>query len=248
MNTLIIGYKIIRLDSVNSTNSFLSENLNNSNFFEGTVVVADGQTQGRGQGDNLWHSNKGDNLLFSVFLQPKCDLIYQFYLNQFIAVSICKTLKLFGLDCQIKWPNDILVGDNKVAGILIENKIQGRMLHSSIIGVGLNVNQSDFPEHLINPTSMKLLLKESIDKELVLKALIVQLEKHYFQFKRNELVSINDNYQSLLYKRNENAHFKINGNRVEAVVKEVNRQGEIVLEINKKLKSFTNSEIKMIKE
>tara|TARA_B110000908_G_scaffold80043_1_gene95931 strand:+ start:55034 stop:55780 length:747 start_codon:yes stop_codon:yes gene_type:complete len=248
MNTLIIGHKIIRLDNVNSTNSFLSENLNDSSFFEGVVVVANAQTQGRGQGENLWHSNSGDNLLFSVLLQPKCDLIYQFYLNQFIAVSICQTLKQFGLDCQIKWPNDILVNKKKIAGILIENKIQGRMLHSSIVGVGLNVNQSDFPDQFINPTSMKLLLKDSIDINQVLETLIVQLEKHYFQFKRNELNVINENYQSLLFKRNEKAYFIIKGKRVETIIREVNKQGEIVLEIDNELKSFSNSEIKMIKE
>jgi len=248
MNTLIIGHKIIRLDNVNSTNSFLSENLNDSSFFEGVVVVANAQTQGRGQGENLWHSNSGDNLLFSVLLQPKCDLIYQFYLNQFIAVSICQTLKQFGLDCQIKWPNDILVNKKKIAGILIENKIQGRMLHSSIVGVGLNVNQSDFPDQFINPTSMKLLLKDSIDINHVLETLIVQLEKHYFQFKRNELNVINENYQSLLFKRNEKAYFIIKGKRVETIIREVNKQGEIVLEIDNELKSFSNSEIKMIKE
>ena len=248
MNTLIIGHKIIRLDNVNSTNSFLSENLNDSSFFEGVVVVANTQTQGRGQGENLWHSNSGDNLLFSVLLQPKCDLIYQFYLNQFIAVSICQTLMQFGLDCQIKWPNDILVNKKKIAGILIENKIQGRMLHSSIVGVGLNVNQSDFPDQLINPTSMKLLLKDSIDINQVLETLIVQLEKHYFQFKRNELNVINENYQSLLFKRNEKAYFIIKGKRVETIIREVNKQGEIVLEIDNELKSFSNSQIKMIKE
>tara|TARA_B110000977_G_scaffold51772_1_gene70409 strand:+ start:54748 stop:55494 length:747 start_codon:yes stop_codon:yes gene_type:complete len=248
MNTLIIGHKIIRLDNVNSTNSFLSENLNDSSFFEGVVVVANAQTQGRGQGENLWHSNSGDNLLFSVLLQPKCDLIYQFYLNQFIAVSICQTLKQFGLDCQIKWPNDILVNKKKIAGILIENKIQGRMLHSSIVGVGLNVNQSDFPDQLINPTSMKLLLKDSIDINQVLETLIVQLEKHYFQFKRNELNVINENYQSLLFKRNEKAYFIIKGKRVETIIREVNKQGEIVLEIDNELKSFSNSQLKMIKE
>ena len=248
MNTLIIGHKIIRLDNVNSTNSFLSENLNDSSFFEGVVVVANAQTQGRGQGENLWHSNSGDNLLFSVLLQPKCDLIYQFYLNQFIAVSICQSLKQFGLDCQIKWPNDILVNKKKIAGILIENKIQGRMLHSSIAGVGLNVNQSDFSDQLINPTSMKLLLKDSIDINQVLETLIVQLEKHYFQFKRNELNVINENYQSLLFKRNEKAYFIIKGKRVETIIREVNKQGEIVLEIDNELKSFSNSQIKMIKE
>jgi BirA family biotin operon repressor/biotin-[acetyl-CoA-carboxylase] ligase len=248
MNTLIIGHKIIRLDTVNSTNSFLSENLNDSSFFEGLVVVANAQTLGRGQGENLWHSNSGDNLLFSVLLQPKCDLIYQFFLNQFIALSICQTLKQFGIECQIKWPNDILVDKKKIAGILIENKIQGRMFHSSIVGIGLNINQSDFPDQLINPTSMKLLLKDSIDINQVLETLIVQLEKHYFQFKRNELNVINENYQSLLYKKDEKAYFKIKNKRVEAVIREVNKQGEIVLEIDNELKSFSNSEIKMIKE
>lgn len=248
MNTLIIGHKIIRLDTVNSTNSFLSENLNDSSFFEGVVVVANAQTLGRGQGENLWHSNSGDNLLFSVLLQPKCDLIYQFFLNQFIALSICQTLKQFGIECQIKWPNDILVYKKKIAGILIENKVQGRMLHSSIVGIGLNINQSDFPDQLINPISMKLLLKDSIDINQVLETLIVQLEKHYFQFKRNELNVINENYQSLLYRKDEKAYFKIKNKRVEAVIREVNKQGEIVLEIDNELKSFSNSEIKMIME
>jgi BirA family transcriptional regulator, biotin operon repressor / biotin---[acetyl-CoA-carboxylase] ligase len=248
MNTLIIGHKIIRLDNVNSTNSFLSENLKDSSFFEGVVVVANAQTLGRGQGENLWHSNSGENLLFSVLLQPKCDLIYQFFFNQFIALSICQTLKQSGIECQIKWPNDILVNKKKIAGILIENKIQGRMLHSSIVGVGLNINQSDFPDQLINPTSMKLLLKDSIDINQVLETLIVQLEKHYFQFKRNELNVINENYQSLLYRKDEKAYFKIKDKRVEAIIRAVNKQGEIVLEIDNELKSFSNSEIKMIKE
>ena len=122
------------------------------------------------------------------------------------------------------------------------------MLHSSIVGVGLNVNQSDFPDQLINPTSMKFLLKDSIDINQVLETLIVQLEKYYFQFKRNELNVINENYQSLLFKRNEKAYFIIKGKRVEAIIREVNKQGEIVLEIDNELKSFSNSQIKMIKE
>lgn len=248
MNTLIVGHKIIRLDNVNSTNSYLSENRNNASFFEGIVVVANTQSKGRGQGENLWHSNNGDNLLFSVLLQPKCDLIYQFYLNQFIATAICQTLNHFGLNCEIKWPNDILVNNKKIAGILIENKIKGRTLHSSIVGIGLNINQSDFPDEIINPTSMKLLLNKSIDKEIVLNTLIVQIEKNYFKFKRNEFDSIDKSYQSSLFMRNKKAFFMINNRAVQAIVREVNKQGEIALEINKELKFFSNSEIKMIKE
>ena len=88
MNTLIVGHKIIRLDKVDSTNTFLSENLNNSDFFEGIIVVANQQLKGRGQGQNIWLSKDGENLLFSILLKPKCDLNYQYHLNQLIANSI----------------------------------------------------------------------------------------------------------------------------------------------------------------
>jgi BirA family biotin operon repressor/biotin-[acetyl-CoA-carboxylase] ligase len=247
MNTLIVGHKIIRLDTVNSTNFYLSENLNNLNFFEGVIIVAENQTNGRGQGKNIWHSKSGENLLFSVLLKPKCDLSYQFYLNKLIATSLCQTLNLFGLDCSIKWPNDILVNDKKIAGILIENKIKGRTLDSSIIGIGLNINQSDFPNELLKPTSMSIELKSPIDKEDVLKNFIVKLEKKYFQFKRNEFEMITNDYHSLLYKKNNKMTFLINNKRVKAIIKSVNNNGELVLEINNKLTSFSNADVKMIR-
>ena len=202
MNTLIVGHKIIRLDKVDSTNTFLSENLNNSDFFEGIIVVANQQLKGRGQGQNIWLSKDGENLLFSILLKPKCDLNYQYHLNQLIANSICQTLKLYGLDSQIKWPNDILVKNKKIAGILIENKIKGKILDSSIVGIGLNIEQSEFPKELVNPTSMLLELQKNIDKDDVLNSFIIQLEKNYFQFKRKEFDLINKEYQSNLFGKN----------------------------------------------
>ena len=248
MNTLIVGHKIIRLDKVDSTNTFLSENLNNSDFFEGIIVVANQQLKGRGQGQNIWLSKDGENLLFSILLKPKCDLNYQYHLNQLIANSICQTLKLYGLDSQIKWPNDILVKNKKIAGILIENKIKGKILDSSIVGIGLNIEQSEFPKELVNPTSMLLELQKNIDKDDVLNSFIIQLEKKYFQFKRKEFDLINKEYQSNLFGENKKISFLIKNKRVEGVLKSVNNQGQLVVEINDALQNYSNSEIKIIME
>jgi BirA family biotin operon repressor/biotin-[acetyl-CoA-carboxylase] ligase len=248
MNTLIVGHKIIRLDKVDSTNTFLSENLNNSDFFEGIIVVANQQLKGRGQGQNIWLSKDGENLLFSILLKPKCDLNYQYHLNQLIANSICQTLKLYGLDSQIKWPNDILVKNKKIAGILIENKIKGKILDSSIVGIGLNIEQSEFPKELVNPTSMLLELQKNIDKDDVLNSFIIQLEKNYFQFKRKEFDLINKEYQSNLFGKNKKISFLIKNKRVEGVLKLVNNQGQLVVEINDALQNYSNSEIKIIME
>lgn len=248
MNTLIIGRSIIRLDSVNSTNSYLSEKMNNTGFHEGVVVIAEEQSEGRGQANNSWKSSKGDNLLCSILFKPKCDLVYQFYFNQLVANSICQTLSEFGLDSEIKWPNDILVKGQKIAGILIENKIKGRVLESSIVGIGLNINQSKFDKDLINPTSLKLQLQQKLDNDLVLNKLIVQLEKNYFQFKRNELERIDKKYQLALFRKDKETLFMINNEATLAIIRAVNKQGEIVLEIENEIKSFSNSEIKMIKE
>lgn len=248
MNTLIVGHKIIRLDKVDSTNTFLSENLNNSDFFEGIIVVANQQLKGRGQGQNIWLSKDGENLLFSILLKPKCDLNYQYHLNQLIANSICQTLKLYGLDSQIKWPNDILVKNKKIAGILIENKIKGKILDSSIVGIGLNIEQSEFPIELVNPTSMLLELQKNIDKDDVLNNFIIQLEKNYFQFKRKEFDLINKEYQFNLFGKNKKISFLIKNKQVEGVLKSVNNQGQLVVEINDALQNYSNSEIKIIME
>jgi BirA family biotin operon repressor/biotin-[acetyl-CoA-carboxylase] ligase len=222
--------------------------MGNSGFHEGVVVIAEEQFKGRGQGNNSWKSAKGDNLLCSILFKPKCDLVYQFYFNQLIANSICQTLSDFGLDSEIKWPNDILIKNQKIAGILIENKIKGRVLESSIVGIGLNINQSKFDKELINPTSLKLQLQQKIDTELVLNKLMLQLEKNYFQFKRNELENIDKKYQSSLYRKDKETLFMINNEATLATIRAVNKQGEIVLEIDNVIQSFSNSEVKMIKE
>lgn len=123
------------------------------------AIYADHQTGGRGQRGNVWLSAPGENLLFSLLWHP-VDLParLQFSLSEAVALAVVRLLEGYGVCAKVKWPNDIYVGDSKICGILIENAV-GVLLESSIIGIGLNLNQTDFPPSLPNPTSLALLYR-----------------------------------------------------------------------------------------
>ncbi len=132
MRTVTLGFPLIHLPSVDSTNKYAAAILHKENATEGTVILADVQTQGKGQGDNTWLSDKGLNLLCSIILKPDFLPAYkQFYLSMCIATGINDCLTDLGIRSQVKWPNDILINGKKVAGILIENTILSQNLHTS---------------------------------------------------------------------------------------------------------------------
>ncbi len=169
----------IKFDTITSTNDFLksyAETHKISNFF---YVIADVQTDGRGQHTNIWQSECCKNILISIFLQPDIDLAQQTRLNQIVAVSIVKVLQKFNIpEVQIKLPNDILAEGKKIAGILIENKIMGQKWLQSIIGIGLNVNQTDFV-NLPKAVSMKQITGIDYNRDKIVKMLIQQLKICY---------------------------------------------------------------------
>jgi len=138
-----LKYKHINLSEVDSTNSYLSALNSEVKLEEGTVVTASSQLKGKGQTGNIWLSKKGENLTFSILLKPNLDTKFAFYLNIVTALAVHKTLNDLQITSEIKWPNDILVSQKKIAGILIENQI-GSCISQSIIGIGLNVNQTQF--------------------------------------------------------------------------------------------------------
>lgn len=142
-------------NSIDSTNMQAERELSSAN--EGTVWIADYQTSGRGQRGNVWESAKGANLMFTILLRPVfLPAQEQFLISQITALAIVNYLKDKGLDAKIKWPNDIYVGDRKICGILIAHTIAGANLSASIIGVGLNMNQTRFDSDAPNPTSLIL--------------------------------------------------------------------------------------------
>ena len=142
--TLFVGQNIIYLPTCQSTNNEALQFLADGTAYEGDMVVTDGQTQGRGQRGNQWIAQSGQNLTFSLVLQPTFLLASeQFWLNMAVSLAVYDSLSPFipaGL--RIKWPNDIYVNDRKMGGILIENALQGYNLAHSVVGIGLNINQT----------------------------------------------------------------------------------------------------------
>ena len=143
-------------DTIDSTNSQAARELDTAP--EGSVWIADFQTAGRGQRGNKWEGKKGENLTFSILFKPRGFLATrQFELSEVVALGVVNYLSTKGIQAKVKWPNDIYVGDRKICGILIENSVRDGMLSSSLVGIGLNVNQTRFPDSLPNPTSMLLI-------------------------------------------------------------------------------------------
>lgn len=140
-----IGRQIIHLDRVDSTNNYTANLIKTGQIASGTVILADEQYAGRGQREAEWLSQAGENLTFSIYLDSvNLSVDRQFVLTQLVSLSILDLCERLGMKARIKWPNDIYCGDRKIAGVLIENQLQGDVVKSTIIGIGLNVNQHEF--------------------------------------------------------------------------------------------------------
>ena len=173
------GGAIIWLDLTDSTNDEARRRL--SGLANLSVVAAREQTAGRGQGDHTWSSEPGENLTFSWVLQspplPPVAAADLLLITQLVTRGLCEYLQQKGVNARIKWPNDIYVGDRKICGILIENVLEGGRLRASIIGIGLNLNQSRFPAELPNPVSLRQLTGERYGLEDDLVRLHATLKK-----------------------------------------------------------------------
>lgn len=168
--------RIIRLEEVDSTNTYVSRHA--SELESGCVVVAECQTAGRGQRGNSWESEPGKNITFTMLLRPNAFLANrQFSISEAVSLSIVEALReMCGVDAKVKWPNDIYVGDKKLAGILIEHAIMGREIMHTIVGVGLNVNQNEFKSDAPNPISLCQILGETVDCRLLMEHVCNRIE------------------------------------------------------------------------
>lgn len=215
-NTLFIGKVYLRFDELSSTNDYAAELIASAAFetgnmyskskpAEGTVIRADSQSAGRGQFGSPWSSAPGKNLTFSVILYPNwLDIGAQFKLSMAVALALhdaVRTLQPTPLPIKVKWPNDLYIGACKTAGILIQNNIQGSGIQSSIVGIGLNVNQLDFDPTLPNPTSLALAFGNTFDLNEVAELLFECLERRYLQLKSGQHTVIQSEYESLLFRR-----------------------------------------------
>lgn len=226
--SLQTGNRIEFLETVPSTNDVLR----GCGYGHGGCVIADAQTKGRGQRGNTWDSEPGMNLTFSVGL----DLSFlpadrQFLLSEAAALAVADTLSGFGLEPSVKWTNDIYIGDDKIAGILIENDIMGGYLSNSIVGIGLNVNQTAFRPDIPNPVSMKLAAGPDFGLGEVFRKLYTAVLKRYGQLAAGLSAIIEEDYHDKLYLVGKPHKFRLpDGIFIEGIIRHVKPTGELMVE------------------
>ena len=195
--------KLIKLDAINSTNSFLKDLAHNSALQEFTVVVTDHQTSGRGQFNNFWESEPYKNLIISIFTPLKKILIKdQAFLNFAVSVAIYEVLFSLSIPkLSIKWPNDILSDNQKICGILIETTFSQHHIKNSIIGIGLNVNQEHFSKTLTNASSLKKIMKKEFDLKSLMNSVIESIQSKISLIEKGDYDTIYKQYHAALYKK-----------------------------------------------
>ena len=240
-------FNIIKLDAISSTNDYLKKKYKSSNCKDGDLIWAKEQTQGKGQRENRWLSQKGKSLTISIYKEfNEFQVSNSFILNAIVSLSIVKTLKIIGLkEVRIKWPNDIMSGNKKLGGILIENFLKSEFISSSIIGIGLNINEEKF-EDLPNATSLYMEINQKFKLKKILNILIQELLK-FFNLQEDKQNMIIDMYSSYLWKLNIASDFKQENNLLKAKVKGINSSGNLILEMpDGSISAFNSNEIKMI--
>jgi len=203
-------FNIIYLSKVNSTNSYAIQQIENNALSHGDVIFTLNQESGKGQGDNIWESESGSNLHVSIILSPKMiDASEQFVLTQLISLAIVNLINSYlsnitvNQQLKIKWPNDIYVGDKKIAGILFQNFIKGNKIEYSIVGIGINVNQKEFFSSAPNPISIIHFINKATDVNQLLDELLLNVGAYYEKYTfENKFSELKLEYLKNLYKYN----------------------------------------------
>lgn len=221
-----------RLETIDSTNRYVRDEATAlwMSGYNAVAVVAEHQTAGRGQRGNVWVSESGRNLLMSLLVRPTgvLEVTSQFLLSQTVAVALHAAMKSFGIDTRLKWPNDIYVGDRKLAGILIELDCCGAYVEQAIIGVGLNVNQDGFLAMDRVPVSMKMLLGREIAVDDVLNSILDSFS-HYYSLMKECSNRIAAEYMELLLGLGEKRNFIDADGSFEAVIEGVEPMGHLLI-------------------
>ncbi|WP_370476894.1 biotin--[acetyl-CoA-carboxylase] ligase [Tamlana flava] len=241
--------RIIKLNAIDSTNSYLRHLSAKDKLDDYTVVIAKKQTSGRGQMGTVWESETSRNLTFSVFKNFSGLSIEQpFFISMVTALAILKTLKGFSIPrLSIKWPNDILSEHKKICGILIENVIKQNSLHASIIGIGLNVNQATF-ENLPQASSLKIITGQLYNPDEIALNILKHLKAYFKLLQKGKFDELKEAYESYLFRKNKPSTFKdLEGFMFSGFIKGVSDSGnlQVLLEDNI-LKEFDLKEITLL--
>ena len=224
------------LKETESTNAWLTtlarDRRHNGNHLPDLYAVyADYQTAGRGAGSNKWHSTRGLNILTSIYFETGLTAADQFVFNLWFATSTRHFLAKYIPDILIKWPNDLYVKDRKLAGDLTEHSVSGGRLDFSVAGIGINVNEKDFPDEIPNPTSLFLETGEHYDVDALLDEYLAVLQERRTLLSKEHESELRDEYLSHLYCLNEQHPYLIDGQRITCTIRDIDRFGRLVLEL-----------------
>jgi len=243
-----IGNTIVRLQETESTNNYANTQIRENVVLEGTVFLAYEQTAGRGQLSNFWESEAGKNLTFSLVLYPDfLEIRRQFMLSKVVTLGIYTALHKYVDQLKIKWPNDIYAGNRKLGGILIENSIMYGLLKSSVVGIGLNVNQSVFHSTAPNPVSLQILTNQHYDTDCLLTEVLTAINYYYMLLREGEDEKIDQEFISVLYRLNEKHLFKAEDEVFSGEIIGVNEIGQLLVrKENGKIMDFHFKEVEFL--
>jgi BirA family transcriptional regulator, biotin operon repressor / biotin---[acetyl-CoA-carboxylase] ligase len=234
------------LPSCHSTNE-IAHDLLSSAAAEGTVVICDDQFAGKGQAGNQWRSKKGENLTFSLILRPVfLKPNEQFLITVALSLAIKDMLEEFlPGEVQIKWPNDIFFDNRKIAGLLIENVLRGNYFDSCIAGIGLNVNQLEFPQE-IEATSLALISKQQYSLNTILNKLLASIASFYQELQQGRGKWLEQHYYQGLLGMGEERKFIAGGKEFLGVIEGTDKYGRLLVRKGSEVLVFQHKEVQML--
>ena len=239
----------IHLNETHSTNSYLRDLImREKEQPEGTVVITDYQTAGRGQKGNSWESERGKNLTFSILLHPNhIPPGKQFILSQLISIAIVGVLKKYDRHFTIKWPNDIYWKEKKIAGMLIEVDLTGSSLSNAIIGIGININQRHFKSDAPNPVSLTQITGKEHNLSELLEKILDSIVDEYNKYTPDNEEEIRQKYMALLF-RNKGVYPYLYGEEIfNASIEGIEPNGQLILKKeNGSIHTFAFKEISFV--
>lgn len=237
----------LHFESLGSTNQKLYQ-LIEKDVPSWTVVSADKQTSGKGYASNVWLSEDYKNATFSFLLRYPFQVQEELAIfNMWISTEITRFLSNWRIEAQVKWPNDIILNNKKIAGILIETKLTGDKTKFCVIGLGININQVDFGE-LEHVSSLKLENKAiNFDVQEFIKNLMLHFYDNFYKMETKQLDLIYDTYNNQLFKKGKVSVFEIDNQKMNGIIQYVNREGNLVVDLEDRgEKTFRHKEIKLL--
>ncbi len=242
LTTTQFGKQLFYYPSCKSTNQIAAELIQDKQAKHGALVWTDHQLAGRGQQGRSWESAPGQNIAASLILYPQWLVSQQFYLNMAVSLAIREALQPFLSDLVlIKWPNDIFVQNGKLVGILIQNSLMADKIHTSVVGMGINVNQKEF----IAPraTSLAKEVNQQFSREEVLNLILRCMETRYQQLLSQDYEGIKSDYESYLLGKGERRIFSEKNEKFSGTITGVDESGKLIIQVENELLRYNFQEI-----